>query len=206
MSAPRKCLHRVGSMLRKLCADRGGVAAIEFAMIVPLMLLMFLATVEVTGRIAADRKVTIVARTLSDLVSQTVSVTDDDMKNVFAASYSVLAPYPPDGAKATIAEIYVDKNKVAKVLWSKSGTVTQSGSTASASLSAASYGAGDTITIPDGLKMPDTYLIFSEFTYPYQPTIVYLPPQLGINDLSATAYTRPRQTKCVAYTQAGTCP
>ena len=205
MRAPTKCLGRVRVLLWRLRADRRGVAAIEFAMIVPLMLLLLLATVEITGGIAADRKVTLVARTLSDLVSQASSITDDDMKNVFAASYGVLTPYSANSAKATITEIYVDKNKIAKVLWSKSGTVTQSGSTASATLAASSHGAGDTITIPDGLKVPDTFLIFSEFSYPYQPAIAYVLPKAGIT-LSDTSYTRPRQTKCVSYPQAAACP
>lgn len=205
MRTPTKYLRRLRVLLLRLRADRRGVAATEFAVIVPLMLLMLLATVEITAGIAADRKVTLVARTLSDLVSQASSVTDNDMKNVFAASYGVLTPYQANSAKATITEIYVDKNKIAKVLWSKSGTVTVSGSTASATLAASPHGAGDTISIPNGLKVPDTFLIFSEFTYRYQPTIAYLLPKAGI-DLSDTSYTRPRQTKCVSYPQAAACP
>ncbi|QDL98318.1 pilus assembly protein [Rhodopseudomonas palustris] len=205
MRAPTDRLRRARLLLRRLRTDRRGVAATEFAIIVPLMLLMLLATVEVTSGIAADRKVTLVARTLSDLVSQATSVTDNDMKSVFAASYSVLAPYPTAGAKATITEIYIDKNNVAKVLWSKSGTVTQSGTTASAALTASPHGQGDTIGIPDGLKVADTFLIFSEFSYLYQPAIGYLVPKAGVS-LSDTAYTRPRQSRCVNYPQAVACP
>ncbi|MFT4277697.1 MAG: TadE/TadG family type IV pilus assembly protein [Rhodopseudomonas sp.] len=195
-------LRLLGSQLHN---DQRGVAATEFVVILPLMLLMLLATVEITSGIAADRKVTLVARTLSDLVSQASSVTDSDMKNVFAASYGVLTPYQANSARATITQIYVDKNKIAKVLWSKSGSVTQSGSSASASLAASPHGAGDTISIPDGLKVPDTFLIFSEFSYPYQPAVAYLLPKAGVT-LSDTSYTRPRQTKCVSYPQAAACP
>ena len=39
-------------------------------MIVPLMLVMFFGTVEFSSGVAVDRKVTLMARTLSDLTSQ----------------------------------------------------------------------------------------------------------------------------------------
>ena len=46
------------------------IAAIEFALIVPLMLVLFFGTVEFSSGVAVDRKVTLMARTLSDLTSQ----------------------------------------------------------------------------------------------------------------------------------------
>ena len=43
-------------------------------MIVPIMLVMFFGTVEISSGVAVDRKVRLVARTLSDLTSQSSSV------------------------------------------------------------------------------------------------------------------------------------
>ena len=62
---------------RQAVEDRRGVAAIEFAMIVPIMLVMFFGTVEFSSGVAVDRKVTLMARTLSDLTSQSLSVASD---------------------------------------------------------------------------------------------------------------------------------
>ncbi|ABD06498.1 conserved hypothetical protein [Rhodopseudomonas palustris HaA2] len=188
----------------RLAKDRSGLAATEFAFIVPLMLLMFFATVELSAGIAVDRKVTLVSRTLSDLVSQATTVTDSDLKNVFAASYGVLAPYPTSTADATISEIYVNDAGVAKVQWSKAATVAQSGSTATATLATSSRKQGDTITIPDGLKVAKTYLIFSEVKYKYEPAVGYFVAKAGIN-LTDQTYTRPRQSTCVLYGTAS-CP
>lgn len=196
--SPKHPVRRARLLLSRLRADRRGVAATEFAVILPVMLLMFLATVEVTSGIAVDRKVTLVARTLSDLVSQATTVSDNDLKNVFAASYGVMTPYSATPATATITEIFVDKDKIAKVQWSKSGTVTQSGSSATAALATSTRSKGDTITIPDGLKVANTYLILSEVSYLYQPTIGYLVPKAGLN-LTDVSYTRPRQSLCVLY-------
>src|ERR1700682_582768 len=73
--------------------DRSGIAATEFAVIVPIMLVMFFGTVEFSSGVAVDRKVTLVARTLSDLTSQSISVGDSDMTNFSTASYAILTPY-----------------------------------------------------------------------------------------------------------------
>src|ERR1700734_3095906 len=77
-----------------LIGDCRGIAATEFAVIVPLMLVMFFGTVEFSSGVAVDRKVTLVARTLSDLTSQSVAtVTDGYLQNVFTASISIMYPY-----------------------------------------------------------------------------------------------------------------
>lgn len=193
--------RRAAERLRR---DRSGLAATEFAFIVPLMLMMFFATVELSAGIAVDRKVTLVSRTLSDLVSQATTVTDSDLKNVFSASYGVLSPYATNTALATISEVYVNQASVAKVQWSKSATVAQSGSTVTATLTSSSRSQGDTITIPDGLKVANTYLILSEVSYLYQPTVGYFVAQAGVS-LTDKSYTRPRQSTCVLY-GTSSCP
>ena len=66
----------VESFKRKLgglAGDKSGIAAVEFAMLLPLMLSLWLGAVELSQGIAADRKVTLTARTVSDLVSQVTS-------------------------------------------------------------------------------------------------------------------------------------
>ena len=106
-------------------ADCRGVAATEFAMIVPLMLVMFFGTVEFSSGVAVDRKVTLVARTLSDLTSQSTSVTDTDLSNFFAASIGIMTPYSATPTKSTITESIrrLRRRIKAKVQWSKAATI-----------------------------------------------------------------------------------
>src|SRR5215468_4716315 len=133
-----------------LVRDCNAVAATEFAVIVPLMLVMFFGTVEFSSGIAVDRKVTMVARTLSDLTSQALSTVDDTyLQNVFTASIAITSPYSPTPTKAQITEIYVDSKKVVTVQWSKAATIS-SGAT-QATLTTSSRSAGDPITIPTEL-------------------------------------------------------
>jgi Flp pilus assembly protein TadG len=179
-----------------LSKDCRGVAATEFVMIVPLMLTMFFGVVEFSSGVAVDRKVTLVARTLSDLTSQSTSVTDTDLKNFFAASAGILAPYPATPTKSTITELYVDPSTLkAKVQWSKASTIDAAGNVV---LATSTHAPKDVVTIPSGLQIGGTYLIWSEVSYNYVPAVGYLMAKTGIN-LSDLTYTRPRQSQCVDY-------
>src|SRR4051812_1505566 len=143
-------MHKISLAARRLSAnlirDCRGVAAVEFAVIVPLMLTLFFGMVEFSNGVAADRKISLVARTLSDLTSQSISVSDLDLTNFTTAGKAILTPYSPTPLVATITELYVDPTTlVARVQWSKGSSPRSTGST---------------VTIPTALKIGGTYLIF----------------------------------------------
>jgi Flp pilus assembly protein TadG len=190
------CVRGSAAALRH---DSHGVAATEFAMIVPLMLVMLFGTIDVSSGVAVKRKVTLVARTLSDLTSQSKAVGDADMTNFFAASYGIMWPYSTTDIKATISELYIDPTtSVTRVQWSKGSEIRADGST---------------VTIPSGLigkdssgnTLPNQYLIFSEVSYVYKPIVGYVMSKIGVT-LSDTAYTRARQSTCVFYGSEAACP
>ena len=201
--------------------DRSGLAAIEFAMIVPIMLVMFFGTVEFSSGVAVDRKVTLISRTLSDLTSQTPSsspqaqfatVTDVSLQNGFTSSIAIIQPYCATPTQAQVSEIYVDSNGVATVQWSKAATIPSCASS-QATLSTSTRNPGDVVTnlIPAALLVKQTYLIWSEVSYLYKPTIGYVMAPSGVT-LSDVAFTRPRQVACIVYnnlpviTYAAACP
>jgi Flp pilus assembly protein TadG len=186
-------LRRCAAELSKDCR---GVAATEFVMIVPLMLVMFFGMVEFSSGVAVDRKVTLVARTLSDLTSQSTSVTDTDLSNFFAASVGILTPYSASPTQSTLTELYVDPTThQARVQWSKASTFNSSGNVV---LSTSSHAQGAIITIPAALNVDGTYLIWSEVSYTYVPAVGYVMAKTGVT-LSDLTYTRPRQSSCVMY-------
>jgi Flp pilus assembly protein TadG len=178
-----------------LLADCHGVAATEFAVIVPIMLVMFFGTVEFSSGVAVSRKVTLLARTLSDLTSQLTSVDDAKVTNFFTASGAILTPYPATPTQATLSELYVDPTThKARVQWSKSATINAAGVVTLVAGRAVS----STVVVPAALAVDGTYLIYSEVSYLYTPTIGYVMAKTGVN-LADTAFTRPRQSVCVPY-------
>ena len=201
MKSKLKMWFRARRSIPDLIGDRSAVAAIEFALIVPIMLVMFFGTVEMSSGVAVDRKVTLVARTLSDLTSQATSVADTDMTNFFTASGAILTPYSPTPTHAKLSELYVDPSTLqARVQWSKSATLDSSGNVTLAAGRAVS----SIVAIPSQLAVGGTYLIFSEVSYLYTPTVGYVMGHAGVN-LSDVAYTRPRQSTCVFYSPAIAC-
>jgi Flp pilus assembly protein TadG len=175
---------RMRRLVIELRGDKNGVAAVEFAMIIPMMLVLFFGTNEFASGVAVDRKVTLMARTLSDLTSQNTSVTDTQLTNFFNAANSMMTPYSATPVKATITELYIDPTTLqAKVQWSKG---------------AAARGSGTTVAVPTALQIGGTYLIYSEVTYNYVPIVGYVMAKTGIN-LSDSTFTRPRQSSCVMY-------
>ena len=178
-----------------LLEDCRGIAATEFAVIVPIMLVMFFGTVEFSSGIAVDRKVTLMARTLADLTSQSVSVADSDLTNFFNAGNGIMTPYSGTPIKSTISELYVDpKTLQARVQWSQG---------------AAPRATSSPVSIPAALAVGGTYLIYSEVSYLYVPAVGYVMAKAGIT-LRDVAYTRPRQSLCVFYPTTNplptTCP
>ncbi|GLR87298.1 TadE/TadG family type IV pilus assembly protein [Bradyrhizobium iriomotense] len=190
MQAIANIWRSAATAARDFGADSLALAATEFAVVVPLMLVMLFGTVEVSSGVAIDRKVTMMARTLSDLTSQSTSVGDTDMTNFFAASYGIMTPYYDSTVtSATISELYIDPtSKVARVQWSKGSSPRSQASV---------------VTIPTTLAIGGTYLIFSEVSYVYTPTIGYV--LKNAITLSDVAYARPRLSTCVWYSPSTTC-
>jgi Flp pilus assembly protein TadG len=179
-----------------LLADRSGIAATEFAVIVPVMLLMFFGLVEFSSGVAADRKVTLVARTLSDLTSQSTTVSDIDLSNFGQAAKAVMTPYSAAPLKSMISELYVEPTTLnARVQWTRAWTIDASGNILFGS---SSHNPKDIVEIPPALKIAGTYLIYSEVSYRYTPAVGYVMGKAGVN-LSDLSYTRPRQSSCVMY-------
>ena len=176
-------LLRVRRSARGLFGDIRGIAATEFAIIVPVMLLLFFGTNEFASGIAVDRKVTLMARTLSDLTSQNTTVTDAQLTNFFNASAAIMTPYSSSPVRSTITELYVDPATLAaRVQWSKGS---------------APRTAGTSVAIPTALQVGGTYLIYSEVSYTFVPTVGYvLKNSITLSDFT---FTRPRQSTCVMY-------
>jgi Flp pilus assembly protein TadG len=200
-------MQKMSLRARGLLDDRSGLAAVEFAMIFPMMVMMFFGVVELSSAISADRKATLVARTLADLTSQMASVADADIKSFGEAAKAIMTPYPPSPLISSITEVYVDSaSGAARVQWSKGVAIDASGNVSLAST--VPYNPGDIVALPSALVVAKgTYVIWSEVSYKYTPAVGYLLAKTGLTFKDA-AFTRPRTVLCVKYNglPANSCP
>lgn len=177
----------------RLWNDERGVSAVEFALILPVMMVLYLGGVEVSKGISVNRKVTLAARTLSDLVAQVAKVTAADISNVLSAGEAVSWPFNDGNLKLRVSNVEVDALGVAKIKWSRARNWTPRAD-------------NDVLTgvddVPAGVKVPGkvTYLIWSEVEYFYKPAVgggVYA--IIGENGIKLwdEIYMRPRLSETV---------
>jgi Flp pilus assembly protein TadG len=143
--------------LNRLLRDDRGVSAVEFALVAPLMLSLYLGCVGLSDGVSADRKVTLIASTVANLVAQSTALSASDMSNIFSASGAIIAPYSATNLTMAVSCLKVDANKNVTVMWSKSYN---GGSQLSGSVS-----------IPNDLKVANSQLILAKATYAYTPSI-----------------------------------
>ncbi|HVV26618.1 MAG TPA: TadE/TadG family type IV pilus assembly protein [Rhizomicrobium sp.] len=81
------------------------MAAVEFALISPVLLLLFFGTVELTRAFGARAQVLETASTAADLVAQAGALSSSDISNVFTAATAILYPYYDPGSGVSYKEI-----------------------------------------------------------------------------------------------------
>jgi Flp pilus assembly protein TadG len=177
--APRRNVARLRGLFRRMRRRQGGVAAVEFAFILPIMVTLFFGLVEATQGVMVDRKVTLLNRTIADIASQTPAVSDTERTNIFNAGLTTIAPFPENAVGMTFSSIVVNAAGTARVCWTESRNMT-------------GLVEGATITLPTGLATPSTSLVISRSNYAYTPAVGYV--LTGTITIGNTpVYMRPRQ-------------
>jgi Flp pilus assembly protein TadG len=178
--------------LRRFAADQSGVSAVEFAILLPLMLTMYLGGVEVSQAVSADRKTTVVAHTVGDLVAQASNVTSADVTNVLNAGAAVAYPFPSSNLTATVTSVCINSSgTIATVAWSR----TQNGTAHTGVV---------TSSIPTALMVANTSLIWGEASYAYRPTVGWT--ITGTLNLRDKFFMRPRLSSSVTLDSGAACP
>jgi Flp pilus assembly protein TadG len=173
---------RLQHRLARFTTDRRGVSAVEFALLLPLMVTLYLGSVEISQGVGIDRKVTLASRTVADLASQVSTIASADMTNILNASSSVIAPYDASKLKMTVSAVTIDASNNAKIKWS-------------CTLNGVKRTVGTTVTLPAALNVANTTLVWSEASYTYTPSIGYV--VTGTLNLTDQIYMRPRLSDTV---------
>ena len=173
--------------LRQFARARQGLAAVEFALIAPVMIMMFYGAIELTSAADCNGRVSRMAATAADLVAQSTSVSTSDTTNIFNAAYAILYPYPSAPAKIVISSLVDNGHGATTVSWSDatSNTTPRAKNT--------------TVTIPSGLITSGSgnSLILAEITYTYTAPLTYFTG--GTLTLTQSFYSRPRRSVVVAH-------
>jgi Flp pilus assembly protein TadG len=190
-------MQKLRSQYCRFVASTRGVVAIEFAMILPVLLLAFLGTVDAGRAIAIYMKVHSATYTAAAVTNQYPSVLTSDLQTITGATSVVMSPYPSGPAVVTVSQVKIDSKNNATVSWSYS-------------LNGTARAQGSSITVPakilTAMGSPPSgsfsYLIFSELSYTYTPMFGYF--ITGSLTMSDNLFVTPRGVQCVLYPQAPT--
>lgn len=101
-------------------AAETGVAAVEFALIVPIMLLVYIGMVEASALISMDRKVQSVSGAVGDLVAREAGeITSATLADYVKVASGIMTPYPVAPLEQIITQVEVAADRTTSVDWSK---------------------------------------------------------------------------------------
>lgn len=177
---------RIRARLQGFARAKDGVAAVEFALVLPFLLLLFLGGWELTNAASTYRKVTDTTTELADVVSQYTTMSSTDMNSVFTATTQIMYPDSPNNLQVVLSEITTNANNSATVTWSQAYN------------GGAPLVVGSSFTLPAGVALPNTSYIYVQSTYLYVPTIGSAFVQ-NI-PMKTSLFVLPRETSSIIYT------
>ncbi|MDB5446644.1 MAG: hypothetical protein JWQ97_1961 [Phenylobacterium sp.] len=162
-------------LLARLLRDSRGAALAEFAMVAPLMLLLFFGSVEVVQAVEAQRRLAHVASAIADVAAQDRTIDDGELADIFAAAPALMQPFPAGSLGERLISFRADSSGAVSVDWRADG---------------AAYAGDEPAALPAGYLPAGESVIVADVSYAYQPllTLVFADPI----QFQKRAYLRPR--------------
>jgi Flp pilus assembly protein TadG len=141
--------------------DQRGAALIEFALLLPVMLILFFGVYQLSDAIMAKRKMTIMTRAAGDMTSQYRELTTGELDDLLNASTQILTPYSTTPAKLRVTQITIESSgTVFRVDWSRSRNT-----------SALATGRYYATAIPAAYRQPNMVFIYTQSAYTYDTAL-----------------------------------
>ncbi|MGB7432830.1 MAG: TadE/TadG family type IV pilus assembly protein [Ahrensia sp.] len=181
---------RLRTPFKRFTRDAKGVAAVEFALIFPVMLALYLGSVEISGGLQTNKNVGKTASMVGDLITQQEDITRAELTAIAEIGEALLFPYQETSPTITMVGIQIDNNPTAaaRVAWSgryRNGAFSRP------------LPVGQIVNIPSRLRIPGTFIVQSRTDLDYKPIVTWTTPSGGLINMDETYYLRPRLSDTV---------
>jgi len=163
--------------LHHFAAARKGSAALEFAIIAPMMIFLLFGSVDLLDMLGANKRLQNAASSLADVVARDTEVSNSEVAGLWAALNILMYPDQGGAANIRISSVSIESATTARVVWSEGRGMTP-------------RVANSTVTLPSAMMNPGTSVIMAESTYAYSSPLGFL--LAGPVTLRHDAYRRSR--------------
>lgn len=171
--------------LRTIACDPRGGAAVEFALVAPVMVLLYCGLAELSLGMMAERRAAHATSIVADLVAQTSSMNSSQMTDIFSVADAILKPFPTAPLQIRVTSVKADSYGSPKVVWSQGHSY-------------GALGAGGTVSgMPSSLLAANESTIMAEVSYTYASPLQYAVP--GGMSFHQTFYLKPRKSPEVVW-------
>jgi Flp pilus assembly protein TadG len=105
LSLIQSTLNRARARIRRLGRNDRGTAAIEFALIAPIMMVLMFGTYELSQVMTADRRITKISSSVGDLVARATSTTCVGVSNIMEIGNVLLQPFVTTNLSITVYNV-----------------------------------------------------------------------------------------------------
>lgn len=164
--------------LRRFARAKKGAAALEFAIIAPMMVFLLFGSVDLIDTLGASRRAQNTAASLADVVARDNAVSNAERDGLWAALNVLMFPNSGANMKVRITSVMISSATNARVVWSEGHN------------GYAARSVGDPVSLPTAMMNPGTSIIMTETFFTYSPPIGLL--YNGDVHMRHTAYRRSR--------------
>jgi hypothetical protein len=172
-------------LLARLRRAADGNMAVEFALVLPVLLLLMLGSAELARFVILHQKVDRVAVTMSDLVSRAETVSENDLDDMFVAAGQVAQPFDIGNLGVVIVSSVTNPDGDGPIVaWQRSG-----GGALSATSQLGIEGGAASLSADFEVRVGETAII-AEVFYDFEPFVSEL--VVAPQTLYRRAHHRPR--------------
>lgn len=176
---------------KRFSDDVRGIAAVEFAFIAPILLVMLIGAVEITRAVSINKRVSVVTSMIADLVARETKLTGDDVKAIYDIAAQVMAPFDASDLKLSIIPVMSAADDAGKTLVYPSTANRPSYNNGKLFAKCAAY------ALESGMLGKKESVVVVESSYAFTP--LFLGYVMGGHEWTEKAFAKPRKSMCVAF-------